>query len=92
MTWSPTYISRFEEAIDSSTGPAKVMTDKGVAFIKTLGNPEGPHILVCEWVCARLARWIGLRTFEFAFLEIRVDDDIPIGHQKKGTILGQKKA
>jgi len=45
------------------------MTDAGKAYVKTLGNPEGPDALVSEWIGTRLAQWLGLPTFDVAVVE-----------------------
>jgi len=34
----------------------------GWAYVKTLGNPEGPDALVSEWIGTKLAAWMGLPT------------------------------
>lgn len=79
--WRPTAFRRFAEAIESSTGVARIMTDAGEAFIKALGNREGPHALAREWIGTSLAEWFGLSTFEFAILTVTPDDEIPLGHK-----------
>ena len=53
------------------------MTDAGRAYIKALGNRQGPHALACEWVGTQLARWFGLPTFDFAILTLDDTDEIP---------------
>jgi hypothetical protein len=76
--WRPTTFLRFEEAFDTSMGTARIVTDAGPAYIKALGNRQGPHPLACEWVATNLARWFGLPTFEFALLTIDAGiDEIP---------------
>jgi hypothetical protein len=76
--WTPTKFLRFEEAFDTSMGTAKIVTDAGRAYIKALGNRQGPHPLACEWVGTQLARWFGLPTLEFALLTIdSTVDEIP---------------
>lgn len=82
MPWHPTEFRRFEQAFDTSTGPALIVTDKGKAYLKALGNPEGPHVLACEWIAAHLARWFGLRTFDFAIMSVQPGDEIPLGHDR----------
>lgn len=83
MSWQPTYIKRFHECVNSSTGVARVLTDAGEGFIKPLGNAMGPHALVREWVGTAIAKAIGLVTFEFAIMDVDTNDDIPLGHNKK---------
>ena len=66
IPWPPTTFRRFAKTIKSSTAVARIVTDAGPAYIKALGNPQGPHALACDLVGARLARWFGLQTFEEA--------------------------
>jgi hypothetical protein len=73
--WQPTEIIQIGEAERTSTGVTRVLTDAGWAFCKPLGNRQGPHVLACEWVCIRLARWFGLPTFAAAIVELRPDMD-----------------
>lgn len=55
------------------------MTDEGLAVVKTMGNPEGPHALAREWIVTRLASWFGLRTFDIAQIEISEFEEITNG-------------
>lgn len=48
----------------------RVQTDQGSAFLKAMGNPEGPHVLVCDLVGTRLAEWFGLPTFEYGTMSV----------------------
>jgi hypothetical protein len=75
-TWRPTTFVRFQQALGTSMGTARVVTDTGPAYIKPMGNPEGPHSLACEWVGTRLAQWFGLPTSEFVitWLDASVDE------------------
>lgn len=50
------------------------MTDAGPAYIKPLGNRQGPHVLATDWVGTHLARWLGLSTFDISILELQPDD------------------
>lgn len=81
--WAPSEFRRFEEHYQTSTGPARIVTDAGRAYLKALGNPEGPHALACEWIGAKLARWMELRTFDFAIMEVKPNDEIEMGHGRK---------
>lgn len=67
--WPPTRIMRVIRGLETSTGPLYVTTDTGRAYVKTLGNPEGPDALVSEWIGTRLAQWLGLPTFDIAVVE-----------------------
>ena len=51
------------------------MTDAGPAYIKAMGNRQGPHCLACEWVGTQLARWFELPTFDFALMPVDSEDD-----------------
>lgn len=58
-------------------GTAEVVTDAELAYIKAMGNRQGPHALACEYVGTQLARWFGLPTFDFAILTLDELDEIP---------------
>src|SRR5438132_6499286 len=75
MPWQPTTFLRFEEGLDTSMGTARIVTDAGPAYIKALGNRQGPHALACEWVGTQLAAWFGLPTFDFALMPIDASVD-----------------
>jgi len=78
--WSPTRFERFESANDGcSTKVAIIQTDAGPAYLKALGNPEGSHALVREWVGTSLARWFGLPTFDFGIIRIETGIEVPLG-------------
>ena len=83
MTWQPTKILRQTGSVPSSTGPAIVVTDDGLAVIKTLGNPEGPHALAREWIVTRLANWFGLQTFDIAQTLISDFEEITNGKDSR---------
>jgi hypothetical protein len=68
--WAPTKIRWVNETLGSSTGASRVETDWGPAYAKLLGNPEGPHVLFCEWVGTKAAAWLGLPVFEVAVVEV----------------------
>lgn len=76
--WPPTTFRRFARAIKSSTAVARIVTDAGPAYVKALGNPQGPHALACDLVGTRLAHWFGLQTFEEAILNLEATDEIPL--------------
>jgi hypothetical protein len=77
--WIPTTVTRHIRSLATSTGVAIVDTDCGEGFLKSLGNPEGPHVLGCEFVGSLLADWIGLATLDFAIVQVMEDDEIPLG-------------
>jgi hypothetical protein len=76
--WHPTTFKRFEESFDTSIGTSLIVRDAGRAYIKPLGNRQGPHVLACEWVGTQLADWFGLPTFDYALLHIDEVDEIPL--------------
>jgi hypothetical protein len=73
---------RYLSHVESSTGPAEILTEQGRCYLKALGNKVGPHALAADWVGTALADWLGLRTFAAAKLRVLADDDIPIGHNR----------
>lgn len=75
---APTKFVRFEQSLNTSMRTAVVMTDAGRAYLKGLGNPEGPHALVCEYVGTSVARLLGLKTLEVALIQIAPGDEIPL--------------
>lgn len=92
--WQPTRFHRYLECVESSTGVARIVTDAGEAYIKALGNREGPHALAREWVGTSLAKSFGLRAFEFAMMTLTESDEIQLGHERKalpGTAFVSKK-
>lgn len=68
--WQPSKVDRVVETFPTSTRVAKVVTDQGTGFLKGMGNPAGTDSLACELVAAELAAWLGLRTPDFALMEI----------------------
>jgi len=82
MAWRPTRIERYLSSAETSTKVARVLTDAGEAYMKAMGNPEGPHALVREYVGTSLAAWFGLPTFEYAIIEHDAVVDIPFGRGK----------
>jgi hypothetical protein len=75
--WCPTTFLRFERGFNTSMGTARIITDAGPAYIKAMGNRQGPHCLACEWVGTQLARWFGLPTFDFAIMNLEEADEVP---------------
>lgn len=76
--WVPGDFRRFVATNTTSTRVAQVETDTGSAFVKALGNPEGPHALVSEWVGTSLADWLGLPTLDYAIMELQPQDEIEL--------------
>jgi hypothetical protein len=46
--WQPTRLLEVAGSVDTSTGATEVMTDAGRAYIKALGNRQGPHVLYLD--------------------------------------------
>ena len=80
--WKPTRLMEVAGSADTSTGATEVTTDAGRAYIKPLGNRQGPHVLATDWVGTHLAKWFGLSTFDIAILMLEVSDTFPLprGH------------
>lgn len=68
--WNPTRIRWVNRTLDTSTGATSVETDDGPAYVKFMGNPEGPQALFCELVGTRAAAWLGLPTFEVCVIDV----------------------
>lgn len=79
--WQPKQFSRYVETINSSSLTAVIVTDAGRAFLKAINNPQGVHVLACDWIGTKLARRFGLKTFDFAILELTDDDEIPLNEK-----------
>lgn len=78
QTWRPTRFKRVDgPPMRSSMRTAKILTDDGRAFVKALGNPEGPERLASELVGLRVARWAGLSVPDVAVITLEDDDEIP---------------
>lgn len=76
--WTPTRFKRLESAArKSSMRTAEILTDAGRAYIKALGNPEGPERLASELIGLRVARWLGLSVPDVAVMSLDPDDEIP---------------
>ena len=84
--WNPTHVKRFIQAFPTSACAALVETDAGKGYLKALGNDEGPHILACEWIGTKLAKWFGLSTFDAAIIQITEFDEIPFHNGNKAQI------
>lgn len=65
---------RVVRVLSSSARTAHVETDDGEAYVKALGNPEGPHILACELVGTRAAAWLGLPVLDHVILNLKTSD------------------
>jgi len=83
--WKPTRLMELAGSADTSTGATEVTTDAGRAYIKPMGNRQGPHVLATDWVGTHLAKWFGLSTFDVALLSLGPDDTFPLprGHSAR---------
>lgn len=77
--WSPRSFQRYVRTIRSSSRPAYIYTDAGAGYLKVANNPEGPHILACDWFGTQLARRFNISTFDVAMLNLEESDEIPLG-------------
>lgn len=76
-SWQPTEVTRFVDHLDSGAGTLIVETDAGLAYMKALGNPDGPHALAKDFLGTSLAAFLGLPTFDFAIIEVTNIDELP---------------
>ncbi len=83
--WQPKTILRVVKSLPTATGTVLVDTDQGAGYLKAMGNPEGPHVVACEWVGTELARCLGLTAVEFALIEVTIDDEIPFAKGGKAA-------
>ena len=74
--WHPTTFERFDFVVATSMDTARIITDAGPAFVKAMGNRQGPHQLAAELVGTELAKWLGLPTFDFDILSIDAENDV----------------
>jgi|JI9StandDraft_2_1071091.scaffolds.fasta_scaffold00807_8 hypothetical protein len=76
-SWQPTEVTQFIDHLDSGAGTLIVRTDAGLAYLKALGNPDGPHALVKDLLGTHLAALLGLPTFDYAIIEVSDLDELP---------------
>ena len=83
IRWGEGAFERFERAIQTSTGVAQIVVRIGrqrtKAYLKPMGNRLGPHVLAAEWVGSQLATEYGVSTFDFGIMQVKADDEIPLG-------------
>jgi hypothetical protein len=63
--------------VNSGDGTLIVRTDAGLAYLKALGNPDGPHALVKDLLGTHLSAMLGLPTFDYAVIEVTDLDELP---------------
>jgi len=85
QSWQPTEIQYYIKTIRTSTDTTIVETDVGRGYLKAMGNRSGEHVLACELVGTKLAKWFGLPTLDFSVLRVTCEDDIPFDHQRKAA-------
>ena len=80
--WRPTRLLTVAASSDTSTGVTEVTTDAGRAYLKPMGNRQGPHVLATDLVGTHLARWFGLVTPDVSVMPLDEDDqfDLPRGY------------
>lgn len=81
--WRPTKLLQVVESYDTSMGTTKIKTDATFAYVKAMGNRQGPHALATEYVASSLARWFGLTVPDFGILDLppEVCFELPRGHR-----------
>jgi hypothetical protein len=79
--WKPTRLVEVARSADTSTGATELTTDAGRAYIKPMGNRQGPHVLATDWVGTHLAKWFGLSTFDVAIIRVEAKNvfELPRG-------------
>jgi hypothetical protein len=75
--WQPTEVTQFINHVNSGAGTLIVGTDAGLAYLKALGNPDGPHALAKDLLGTHLASMLGLPTFDYAVIEVTDLDELP---------------
>ena len=68
--WQPSRLVRVERSFDTSMGTTRIKTDASLAYIKTMGNRQGPHALASELVASLLAKWFGLAVPDFSIMHL----------------------
>ncbi len=76
-SWQPTEVTQFINHVNSGAGTLIVRTDAGLAYLKALGNPDGPHALVKDLIGTHLAAMLGLPTFDYAVIKVTELDELP---------------
>jgi hypothetical protein len=60
-------------------GTTQVQTDASLAYLKAMGNRQGPHALAAEFVGSSLAQWFRLAVADFALFTLPAEScfDLP---------------
>jgi hypothetical protein len=79
--WQPTTVRRVVRVLATSTRPIECELDDGAhAFVKVLGNPEGPSSLACEFIGTGAARLLGMPVLDVALPEFPDALCTPLDH------------
>jgi len=79
--WQPKSVRRVIRVLETSTRPIECELDDGAhAFVKVMGNPEGPSALACELIGTGAARLLGLPVFDVAIPEFPKELCGPLEH------------
>lgn len=70
MTWTPRGRFAVLESFDTSMGTTRVRIGSDTAYLKAMGNRQGPHPLASELIGTRLADWFGLSVAEFVIYHL----------------------
>jgi hypothetical protein len=65
--------------VETSGAVVHMSLTGGRGYAKVMGNPEGPHMLACEWIGTACAHWLGLPTFDVAIMDLSHADAKTIG-------------
>jgi hypothetical protein len=68
--WPPTRFVAYYDSLGTSMETVRILTNAGEAYLKPLGNRQGPHHLALELIGTRLAEWFGLPVLEYGLLPI----------------------
>ncbi len=74
--WRAGRFRRHIRGVRSSTDTVEVETDGGRAYVKAMGNRQGPHALACDLVGTQLAQWFGLPVLDWDVMIIGGKDEI----------------
>lgn len=69
-------VTRFIEAKNTNSAASLVDTDQGRYVIKPMNNPDGPAVLVAEWIGSSAARWLGVPVADFGVVDLGSEVDV----------------
>jgi hypothetical protein len=76
IVWQPIMFCSHIRTVTSSSLTAIINTDAGLADLKAINNPQGQHVLPCDWFGIKLAERFGLPVFDVAILKLTNEDEI----------------